>query len=41
MTLGTVKLTIKNNQDTYQQIKSVEVALKLGSKERLKECLGD
>lgn len=41
MTPGTVKLTIKTNQDTYQQIKSVEVTLKLGSKKRLKECLGD
>lgn len=41
MTLGTVKLTIKTNQDTHQQIKSVEVALKLGSKKRLTECLGD
>lgn len=41
MTLGTVKLTIKTNQDTYQQIRSVEVALKLGSKKRLTECLGD
>lgn len=41
MTLGTVKLTIKTNQDTYQPIKSVEVSLKLGSKKRLKECLGD
>lgn len=40
-TMSTVKLTIKTNPDTYQPIKSVEVALKLGSEKRQKECLRD
>lgn len=41
VTLGTVKLTIKINQDSYKAIKSVKVTTKLGRQKRLEDRPGE
>lgn len=41
VTLGSVKLTTKPSQDSYQATKMVEVATKQRRQKRLEECHGE